>query len=106
MEFENIEKASRREARRAKTGRLVECHGAAHSNPMIDNCSICAPRWGEIEELAPLDIARAMKEKRDIPFPALSRAQCEEVRYLEASGSVKVLTVRRKNMIYSVARPT
>lgn len=22
------------------------CHGSAHSNPHIDNCSICAPRWG------------------------------------------------------------
>ena len=26
--------------------RLIPCDGAAHSNPHIDNCSLCAPRWG------------------------------------------------------------
>lgn len=29
-----------------RLGYLVKCHGKAHSNPYIDNCSICAPRWG------------------------------------------------------------
>lgn len=29
--------------------RLVECDGEAHSNPHIDNCLRCAPRWGWIE---------------------------------------------------------
>jgi len=24
------------------------CSGEAHSNPHIDNCNICAPRWGRI----------------------------------------------------------
>ena len=28
---------------------LVPCIGEAHSNPNIDNCGICAPRWGEVE---------------------------------------------------------
>jgi hypothetical protein len=28
---------------------LIECPGEAHSNPYIDNCSVCAPRWGYIE---------------------------------------------------------
>lgn len=27
-------------------GYLVKCHGEAHSNPYIDKCSVCAPRWG------------------------------------------------------------
>lgn len=22
------------------------CEGEAHSNPYIDNCMVCAPRWG------------------------------------------------------------
>lgn len=22
------------------------CTGAAHSNPMIDHCAVCMPRWG------------------------------------------------------------
>lgn len=25
---------------------LKPCPGGAHSNPYIDNCSTCAPRWG------------------------------------------------------------
>jgi hypothetical protein len=25
---------------------LEACHGEAHSNPHIDNCMTCAPRWG------------------------------------------------------------
>ena len=27
-------------------GFLVECKGEAHSNPYIDNCGVCMPRWG------------------------------------------------------------
>jgi hypothetical protein len=30
-------------------GLLVPCSGEAHSNPYIDNCGICAPRWGLVE---------------------------------------------------------
>lgn len=29
--------------------RLVQCTGEAHSNPYVDNCMLCAPRWGLIE---------------------------------------------------------
>jgi hypothetical protein len=25
---------------------LTKCTGEAHSNPFIDNCGICMPRWG------------------------------------------------------------
>jgi hypothetical protein len=25
---------------------LAACPGMAHSNPHVDNCLICAPRWG------------------------------------------------------------
>ena len=24
----------------------VDCNGAAHSNPFIDNCMVCLPYWG------------------------------------------------------------
>ncbi len=24
----------------------IKCSGEAHSNPFIDNCGLCAPRWG------------------------------------------------------------
>jgi hypothetical protein len=30
-------------------GFLVPCHGEAHSNPFIDNCGVCMPRWGLVE---------------------------------------------------------
>lgn len=30
----------------AGIGPLVKCEGEAHSNPFIDNCMTCAPRWG------------------------------------------------------------
>ncbi len=29
--------------------KLMECDGEAHSNPYIDHCLRCAPRWGWIE---------------------------------------------------------
>ncbi len=27
---------------------LTKCDGEAHSNGYIDNCDICAPRWGYV----------------------------------------------------------
>jgi len=47
---------------RAKTGRLIPCPGEAHTNPYIDNCGLCAPRWGLVEELEPkLSLERAVE---------------------------------------------
>lgn len=34
-------------------GLLVPCPGEAHSNAFIDNCGICAPRWGFVEPYEP-----------------------------------------------------
>ncbi len=31
---------------------LVPCDGEAHSNPYIDNCLTCAPRWGHMMSYA------------------------------------------------------
>jgi hypothetical protein len=25
---------------------ITKCNGEAHSNPFIDNCMVCMPRWG------------------------------------------------------------
>lgn len=33
---------------------LVPCDGEAHSNPHIDNCARCAPRWGWIGKREPI----------------------------------------------------
>jgi hypothetical protein len=32
--------------KRAGIPLLAECSGEAHTNPHIDNCGVCAPRWG------------------------------------------------------------
>lgn len=31
---------------------LQRCHGDAHQNPYIDNCTMCASRWGFVGERA------------------------------------------------------
>jgi len=31
---------------------LQPCNGEAHSNPHIDNCGTCAPRWGWLGAVA------------------------------------------------------
>jgi hypothetical protein len=33
---------------------LGRCEGEAHSNPFIDNCHRCAPRWGFIGAKEPV----------------------------------------------------
>ena len=41
---------------------LVPCPGPAHKNPYIDNCGLCAPRWGWVEipeQFATLETYRA-----------------------------------------------
>lgn len=51
--------------------RLVECDGEAHSNPFIDNCATCAPRWGWIEipeEYQTLDEYRAALDANEVPI--------------------------------------
>jgi hypothetical protein len=42
---------------------LIKCNGEAHSNPHIDHCMICAPRWGWRE---------VMVERRFDALPPLS----------------------------------
>lgn len=47
--------------------RLVPCPGSAHSadaGGMVDNCGLCAPRWGYVERLAPETIRELAEGKR------------------------------------------
>jgi len=37
------------------TTELVPCTGEAHSNPYIDHCMMCAPRWGQREVLKAIE---------------------------------------------------
>jgi hypothetical protein len=32
------------------------CNGEAHSNPFIDHCMVCTPRWGTVEYLTPGEV--------------------------------------------------
>lgn len=53
---------------RPKTGRLVPCPGSAHSNPYIDHCMLCMPRWGQVEEESPIDLAAARNAGQVVPY--------------------------------------
>lgn len=77
--------------KRGKTGNLIPCDGEAHSNARIDDCSVCAPRWGKVEEDAPVDFeaARALGaiDVCDLSDPEIGREQREH--------GGKLLTVNR-----------
>lgn len=57
----HTERAKGKPARRGFV--LIECEGEAHSNPYIDNCMMCAPRWGwrEVKAEAELDRLRRIE---------------------------------------------
>ncbi len=68
------------ELSRKPTGKLVPCPGEAHRpevGGMIDNCSLCAPRWGEVEELDPVDLDEARREGLDVRVGDLTPEQYE-----------------------------
>ena len=44
-------------------GFLVRCSGEAHSNPFIDNCGVCMPRWGVHEVANVADILFQLDEQ-------------------------------------------
>lgn len=97
----------KKEAKRVKTGNLVPCPGEAHAQEvggMIDNCMYCAPRWGQVEELAPVDMAQARADRLDLRINDLTESQREEVDALEKAGVVNVQMVSTKSASYFVAR--
>ena len=49
---------------------LIKCHGEAHSNPFIDHCMLCAPRWGWCE---------VMIERKDLKKPPLPDVEIPEL---------------------------
>jgi hypothetical protein len=48
---------------------ITKCTGEAHSNPHIDNCCMCSPRWGFSGTRVNVK-ARWPKPKEDPPFDA------------------------------------
>ena len=80
---------SHKELRRVPTGKLLPCPGEAHSNLYIDNCMLCMPRWGQIEELAPIDLAEARREGLAVRLGDLTDEQWVEIQALIASGAAR-----------------
>lgn len=63
---------------RKPTGRMLPCPGEAHDPRVaghIDQCGICMPRWGEVEEKMPVDIAEARAGGFDVPLASLTDEQ-------------------------------
>lgn len=52
---------------------LVPCTGAAHSNPHIDNCGICAPRWGWVE--VPAGVKTLAEHRERVALGRLAQAR-------------------------------
>lgn len=93
-----------KEARRKKTGRRVPCPGSAHSNPFIDNCGLCAPAWGELVELAPIDLAAARAAGLVVRVCDLTPEQFDEVKAQIKAGEAEYVNVERRNVNYYVVR--
>ena len=64
------------------------------------------PGWGEIEELAPIDLEDAKNRRLDAPAPDLDNEQMKDMMAREKAGEVKLVSVRRGNTFYSVYRWT
>lgn len=76
---------------------LVPCTGEAHSNAFIDNCMVCAPRWGEVMSYAPL-MPAACREGFAVPFNAGDRKAFDAA---EKLGEVMLVTVTTKSSSFS-----
>ena len=83
-------------APRVETG-LVPCTGEAHSNAFIDNCMVCAPRWGEVMSYAPL-MPAACREGFAVPYNAGDRKAFDAA---EKLGEVVLVTVSTKSSSFS-----
>jgi hypothetical protein len=55
------------------------CRGEAHSNPHIDHCSICAPRWGVVEYLTPAEDREDTRGRTLPPENSIARSWAPEV---------------------------
>ncbi len=81
---------------REKTGRMIPCTGQAHQPDVVqDHCMVCMPRWGEVEEIAPMDFVRAEANLWDVPFPGMDSGQNVLARELEEAGRARRIEVTR-----------
>ena len=84
------------EYKRTKTGRLIPCPGEAHRNAFIDNCGHCAPRWGEVEEMAPVDLDAAKRAGLDVAACDLSEEQDAAMMAAVKRGEARLVSVTRR----------
>jgi len=92
------------EYEREETGEMIDCPGEAHSNPFVDHCEVCAPLWGKVKALAPVDLAEARAGGFDVAVADLDDAQDQTMQALVAEGAVVLATkrlYRRGNLIGS-----
>ncbi len=79
----------------------VKCPGDAHSNPYIDNCMICAPRWGIVMSYRPI-APSAVVPGVAVAFnnTGMNGNEREEHREAykaaEAAGTIKLVMVEKK----------
>lgn len=71
------------------------CPGEAHSNPYIDNCMTCAPRWGVVPTYAPLDLIEATGAGFAVPCSLVEREEQDRAQALDRVDLVHVVEKSR-----------
>ena len=80
------------------TGRDVDCPGDAHSNLYVDNCGVCAPNWGKVPEVLPVDMEEARSLGLAVAFSdeVTKEQQTHEI-VTNGATLIGVNKLRRKN---------
>lgn len=77
---------------------LVTCPGEAHENMHIDNCGLCAPRWGMMMSYKPTTLSAVVK---GVAVPVNETGKVESANALsfaaaEEKGTVKMVMLTEK----------
>ncbi len=80
---------------REKTGRQISCPDESHEDQDSDECELCGMR-GQVDELAPVDLAKAIAEGLDVNVDDLDEAQLEKVEEMIQRSEADPVLVRRK----------
>lgn len=79
-----------------KTGRMVPCPGEAHQpGTETDHCLRCLPRWGQVEELTPIDLEEARAALQDVPVGDLDEGTLALAQALEELKEARLVEVER-----------
>lgn len=69
------------------------CEGEAHSNPFIDSCAQCMPRWGVVQTFDKIDVEKAALDGYATPINFLAT---EEGEAALANPLLELVTVTEK----------